>query len=89
MVMGGDGPMDFMHIIVDFFTLGTIGLFSTITLALWYEFCEIFIFDQGYLQWLRKFKILKALIILSTGIILWGTALWQVHHFLWDGAITP
>lgn len=87
MIKGGDGPMEFMQIIIDFITLGAIGLFATITLALWYEFCEIFIFGQGYLGWLRRHKVLKAIIICSIGVLIWGSALYHIHQFLWGAHI--
>lgn len=80
---GGDGPMEFMYIIIDFITLGAVGLFSTITLAIWYEFCQIFIFDQGYFSWFNRHKIFKTLLILSSGVIIWGTALLYIHNLLW------
>lgn len=83
-MVGGDGPMEFMHIIIDFITLGAIGLFSTITLAIWYEFCQIFVFDQGYLSWFRNHKIFKTFLILGSGIVIWGTALLYVHYLLWN-----
>lgn len=82
-MVGGGGPMEFMHIIIDFITLGAIGLFSTITLAIWYEFCQIFIFDQGYLFWFNKHKVFKTILVLGGGIIIWGTALLYVHYLLW------
>lgn len=84
MIKGGDGPVEFMHIIIDFITLGVIGLFSAITLAIWYEFCEIFIFDQGYLGWFNRHKIFKALLTIVIGILVWGTALYYIHVFLWN-----
>lgn len=84
----GDGPMEFMQIIIDFVTLGAIGLFSTITLAVWYEFCNIFVFDQGYLRWLQRHSILKAIIVITLGVAIWGNALCQIHQFLWGAHIT-
>lgn len=83
MIRGGDGPVEFMQIIIDFITLGVIGLFSTITLAIWYESCEIFVFNQGYFKWLQKYKILKTIFVLIIGILIWGSALYQIHLFLW------
>lgn len=84
MVKGGDGPMEFMQIIIDFVTLGAIGLFSTITLAIWYEFCEIFIFDQGYLTWFKRHNVIKAILVLTVGVLVWGSALVGIHQFLWN-----
>jgi len=83
-MVGGDGPMEFMHIIVDFVTLGAVGLFSAITLAIWYGFCDIFIFEQGYLGWINRHKFIKTVLVLTSGIVIWGSALCLVHHTLWD-----
>jgi len=75
--------MELVHIIVDFLTLGIIGGFSTVTLAIWYGFCEAFIFEQGYLRFLNRHGVLKAIVVLGLGVYIWGMALLKIHALLW------
>lgn len=75
--------MEFVQIILDFVTLGAFGLFSTITLMIWFSFCEVFIFEEGYLQWLKKRPALRIAVVLISGALIWGTLLVQTHKFLW------
>lgn len=75
--------LQFMQIIVDFITLGALGLFSTITLGVWYCFVDAFVFEQGYFKFINRFKLLKVLLIMISGIFLWGSALLEIHVLLW------
>ena len=81
--------MEFVKIIVDFIVLGAIGLFCSATLILWYVFCEACIFDQGYLAWLGKRKVLKTIVILLSGTLIWGGLLFAIHEKLWTGESIP
>ena len=76
--------IEFMQLIMDFITLGAIGFFATITLLIWISFCEVFIFEQGYFRCLRNYRVVKALLVLISGIIIWGSALCKVHDMLWN-----
>lgn len=84
MYEGGDGAMELIHIIIDLLTMGAICISAAITLAIWYEVCELFVFEQGYLKFIDKRKVLKGVLILLTGIVLFSGALYHIHNFLWN-----
>lgn len=75
--------MQFVHIIVDFFVLGILSLFSTVTIGLWYIFVDSFILKRGYLAFINKYTMLKAILILITGVLIWGSAIVGIHKMLW------
>lgn len=75
--------MQFMELMADIITLGILGLFAVITLGLWYNFCEIFVFSHSYLAWFNKHKVIKTILIIVTGIWIWTNALVEVHYLLW------
>lgn len=75
--------MELVYIIVDFLALGMIGCATTINLAIWYGFCEAFIFEQGYFSFINRHGFLKALLVFSIGVLIWGTALIKIHQLLW------
>lgn len=76
--------MQFIHIIVDFFVLGILSLFSTVTIGLWYIFVDSVILKRGYLAFINKYTMLKAILILITGISIWGSAIVAIHKMLWQ-----
>ena len=76
--------MQFIHIIVDFFVLGILSLFSTVTIGLWYIFVDSVILKRGYLAFINKYTMLKAILILITGILIWGSAIVTIHKMLWQ-----
>ena len=75
--------MELVHIIVDFLTLGIVGFCIIATLLIWWGFCESFIFEQGYLNRLNRHGVLKAIIIVGIGLLIWGMALVKIHYLLW------
>ena len=75
--------MQFVHIIVDFFVLGILSLFSTVTIGLWYIFVDSFILKRGYLAFINKYTMLKAILIFITGVLIWGSAIVGIHRMLW------
>lgn len=75
--------MELIHIIVDFITLGAIGALTTMTITLWWLFFNAFVFEAGYLKFVSRHPILKAILVIGTGILVWGMALREVHHLLW------
>lgn len=48
MYEGGDNAMELIHIIIDLLTMGAICISAVLVLTVWYEICELFIFEQGY-----------------------------------------
>jgi len=80
----GGVVMELVHIIVDFFALGIVGGFTVITLAVWWGFCETFIFEPGYFRFVNKHSILKALLVTGSGLTIWGGALAKIHQLLWE-----
>lgn len=82
-ILKGGGILEFIRIVVDFIVLSAIGFFCTTTLIVWYIFCDAFVFNQGYLSWLVKKPAVKALVIILSGILIWGAALMTIHKELW------
>ena len=75
--------MEFIKIVIDFIVLSAIGFFCITTLIVWYIFCDAFVFRQGYFSRLAEKPAVKALVIVLSGILIWGATLMTIHKELW------
>lgn len=75
--------MSLIHIVTDFIALGITGAFVTVTLLTWLSFLEITVYQQGYLKIIDKRPVVKAILNLSSGIVIWGYLLYRIHTLLW------
>ena len=75
--------MSLIQIVTDFMALGITGTFVTVTLLIWWSFLEITVYQQGYLKIIDRRPVLKAVLNLSSGIIIWGYLLYRTHTLLW------
>ena len=81
--------MEFIHLVADVFVLGFLGFACTVCLAIWWAFCDTFIFNRGYLPWVQERGFIKGAMIVTSCAIIWGGALILVHQVLWGGDTAP
>lgn len=75
--------LELIHIVVDFIALGAIGMLTLMTVSLWWLFTSAFVFEPGYLSFINRHPVLKAILVIGSGITIWGAALYKIHMLLW------